>query len=198
MCSASVALYRSKIGDKFGPNAAPGFVAGWRLKPGCAYKGVGLVLDLAKLKNRTGPWTDPLPVPELEIYVKDEAPGFPLKDAAEIALSRLGFDEVMMPDPLPLPMSTADVIRKKARRVCITYARFLEQLLDVRLVRMIVQITVLNALLVWKLRMVGKKKLLLPRHFVAFLLHHQSHLLPFRGIVQDALRLVLIWTLLRR
>ena len=31
----------------------------------------------------------------------------------------------MRPDPLPLPFSTADVIRKKARRVYITYARFL-------------------------------------------------------------------------
>ena len=31
-----------------------------------------------------------------------------------------------MPDPLPLPFLTADVIRKKARRVYITYARFLE------------------------------------------------------------------------
>ena len=31
-----------------------------------------------------------------------------------------------MPDPLPLPFSTADVIRKKARRLHITYARFLE------------------------------------------------------------------------
>ena len=87
---------------------------------------MGLVLDLSKLKNRSGAWTDPLPDPEQEIYVKDEAPGFPLKDAAEIALSRLGFDEVVMPDPLPLPFSTADVIRKKARRVYITYARFLE------------------------------------------------------------------------
>ena len=59
-------------------------------------------------------------------FIKDEAPGFPLKDAAEIVLSRLGFDEVAMPDRLPLPFSTADVIRKKARRVYITYARFLE------------------------------------------------------------------------
>ena len=58
------------------PNAAPGLFAGWRLEPGCAYKGVGLVLDVAKLKNRAGAWTDPLPVPEQEIYVKDEAPGF--------------------------------------------------------------------------------------------------------------------------
>ena len=87
--------------------------------------GVGLVLDLAKLKHRSGAWTDPLPVPEQEIYVEDEAPGFSLNDATEIALSRLGF-EVVMPDPLPLPFSTADVIRKKARRVYITYARFLE------------------------------------------------------------------------
>ena len=38
-------FYRSKIGDKFAPNAAPGLFAGWRLEPGCAYKGVGLVLD---------------------------------------------------------------------------------------------------------------------------------------------------------
>ena len=52
---------RSRIGDKFAPNAAPGLFAGWRLEPGCAYKGVGLVLDLAKLKNRSGAWTDPLP-----------------------------------------------------------------------------------------------------------------------------------------
>ena len=121
-------FYRSKIGDKFAPNAAPGLLAGWRLEPGCAYKGVGPVLDLAKIKNRSGAWTDPSPVPEQEIYVKDEAPGFPLKDAVEIAPSRLGFDEVvvLMPDPLSLPFSTADVIRKKARRVYITYARFLE------------------------------------------------------------------------
>ena len=119
-------FYRSKIGDKFAPNAAPGLFAGWRLEPGCSYKGLGLVLGLAKLKNRTGAWTDPLPAPEQEIYVKDEAPGFPLKGAAEIALSPLGFDEVVMPDPLSLPFSTADVIRKKVRRVYITYARFLE------------------------------------------------------------------------
>ena len=66
-------FYRSKIGDKFAPNAAPGLFAGW----------VGLVLDLAKLKNRSGAWTDPLPVPEQEIYVKDEVPGFPLKDATD-------------------------------------------------------------------------------------------------------------------
>ena len=49
-----------------------------------------------------------------------------MMDASEIALSRLGFDEVVTPDPLLLPVSTADVIRKKARRVYVTYARFLE------------------------------------------------------------------------
>ena len=87
-------FYRSKTGDKFAPNASRGLVARWRLEPGCSYTGVGMVLDLAKLKNRTGAWTDPFPVPEQEIYVKDEIPGFPLKDASEIALSRLGFDEV--------------------------------------------------------------------------------------------------------
>ena len=81
----SFKFYCSKIGgDKFAPNAAPGLIAGWRLEPGS-------VLDLAKLKNRTGAWTDPLPVPEQEIYVTaDDVPGFPLKDASEIALSRLG------------------------------------------------------------------------------------------------------------
>ena len=119
-------FYCSKIGNKLAPNAAPGLFAGWRLEPGCSYKGVGLVLDLAKLKNRSGAWTDPLPVPEQEIYVKDDVPGFPLKHTSEIALSRLGFDEVVMPDPLPLPFSTADVIRKKARRVYVTHARCLE------------------------------------------------------------------------
>ena len=113
-------FYRSKTGDKFAPNAAPGLFAGWRLEPGCSCKGVGLVFDVAKLKNRSGAWTDPLPVPEQEIYVRDDVPGFPLKDS-EIALSRLGFDEVVMPDPLPLPFSTADVIRKKAPRVYIAY-----------------------------------------------------------------------------
>ena len=83
-------FFRSKIGGKFAPDAAPGLLAGWRLEPGCSYQGVGFVLDLAKIKNRTGAWTDPFPVPEQEIYVRDEVPGFPLKDA-EIALSRLGF-----------------------------------------------------------------------------------------------------------
>ena len=119
-------FYRSRIGDKFAPNAAPGLFEGWRLEPGFSEKGAVLILDLAKLENRTGAWTDPLPVSEKEIYVKDDVPGFPLKDASEIALSRLVFDEVAMPDPLPLPFSTADVIRKKARRVYITCARFLE------------------------------------------------------------------------
>ena len=33
-------FYRSKIGDNFEPNAAPGLFAGWRLELGCAYKGV--------------------------------------------------------------------------------------------------------------------------------------------------------------
>ena len=69
-------FYRSKIDDRFAPNTAPGLFAGWRLEPGCSSKGVGLVLDLANLKNRTGAWTNPLPVPEQEIYVKDDAPAF--------------------------------------------------------------------------------------------------------------------------
>ena len=83
-------FYYSKISDKFAPNAASGLFAGWRLEPGCAYKCVDLILDFAKLKIRTGAWIDPLPVPQQEIYVKAEAPGFPLKDA-EIVLNQLGF-----------------------------------------------------------------------------------------------------------
>ena len=35
-----------------------------------------MILDLAKLETRTGAWTDPFPVPEKEIYVKDDVPGF--------------------------------------------------------------------------------------------------------------------------
>ena len=193
-------FYRSKIGDKFAPNAAPGLFAGWRLEPGCAYKGVGLVLDLAKLKNRTGAWTGPIPVPEQEIYVKDEAPGFPLKDASEIALSRLGLDEVVMPDPLPLPCSTPMSSARRRGEFASPMQDFssLVRLLDAQPVRMIVQITVLNALLVLKLGMVEKEKLLLPQRFVAFLLHHRCHFPPSKRIVQGVLKLVLTWTLLRK
>ena len=118
VCWVSWSFTHSKIGDKFVPNAAPGLFAGWRLEPGCSYKGVGLIFHLARRENRSGAWTDPLPVPEQEIHGKDDVPGFPLKGASEIALSRL--------DPLPLPFSAADVIRKKARRVYITYALVLE------------------------------------------------------------------------
>ena len=84
-----------------------------------------------------------------EICVNHDVPRFPLKDASEIALSRLGFDEVVMPDPLLLPFSTADVIRKKARRVYITFARFLElvRLPDAQRVRMIGPTIALSAFL---------------------------------------------------
>ena len=61
-------------------------------------------------------------------------------------------------------------------------------LLDAQPVRMTVQPTVLNALLVLKLRMVEKEKLLLPRHYVAFLPHHRCHFPPLKRIVRDVLK----------
>ena len=39
-------FYRHKHDSKFGPNAAPGLSAGWRLEPGGIYRDVTLVLDL--------------------------------------------------------------------------------------------------------------------------------------------------------
>eukprot|EP00439_Symbiodinium_sp_Y106_P039826 s6676_g4.t2 len=63
-------FYRHKHDSKFGPNAAPGLSAGWRLEPGGIYRDVTLVLDLEKLRTRPGAWTDPVSVPESELYVR--------------------------------------------------------------------------------------------------------------------------------
>ena len=78
-----------------------------------------------------------------------------------------------IPDPFPLPLSTAVIIRKKARRVCIIYASFLEfgPIPGCSACENSVQIIVLNALSVLQQRMAGKERFLLPRHFVVFLLH---------------------------
>ena len=141
-------FYRSKIGDTFAPNAAPGLFAGWRLEPGCSYKSVGLILDLAKLKNRSGAWTHPLPVPEQEIYVKDDVPGFPLKDASEIALSRPGFYEVVMPVRslfLSQPPTSFARMRGESTSPMLDFLSLVRPL-DAQLVRMIGPIAMLSVL----------------------------------------------------
>ncbi|OLP93635.1 hypothetical protein AK812_SmicGene24425 [Symbiodinium microadriaticum] len=122
-------FYRNKSDSKFGPNAAPGLFAGWRLEPGCIYRSVTYVLDLEKLRLKSGAWTDPLSVPEAELYVRSGDPVFPLRNAAEHALlSFAELGDVEIPEPLPLPF-TPHVFgdkdgRKKIRRIYITYARF--------------------------------------------------------------------------
>ena len=126
-------------------------------------------------------------------------PGFPLKDASEIALSRFGFDEVVMPDPLPLPFSTADVIRKKARRVYITYARFLELFPTPGCSACENDRSNHSAECIARFpHMVVIKGLLLLPHFIASLPRHRCYLRVLRRIVQDASRLVLTWTLLKK
>ena len=119
-------FYRHKGDNKFGPNAAPGLFAGWRLEAGGIYRSVVLVLDLGKLHHRTGAWAEPLNVPESELYVRSGDPVFPLRNAAERALQLCGDDDFQIPNPLPLPFSSEDVIKKKSRRVYITYSRFLK------------------------------------------------------------------------
>ena len=49
-----LAFYRSKSDDKFSPNAKPGLFAGWRIEPGFSYPLVTYVLDLAKVKHKSG------------------------------------------------------------------------------------------------------------------------------------------------
>ena len=122
-------FYRNRNDSKFGPNAAPGLFAGWRLEPGCIYRSVTYVLDIEKLRMKSGAWTDPLSVPEAELYVRSGDPVFPLRNAAEHALlSFADLGDVEVPEPLPLPF-TPHVFgdkdgRKKIRRIYITYARF--------------------------------------------------------------------------
>ena len=74
----------------------------------------------------------------------------------------------------------------------------LAQLLDAQPAKMTDQIIALNALLVLKLRVVVRENLLLPRRYVAFLPLHRCHPLQLNRIVQDVLKLVLTWTLLRK
>ena len=122
-------FYRHKHESKFGPNAAPGLFAGWRLEPGGIYRDVTLVLDLEILRTKTGAWTDPISVPESELYVRSGAPVLPLRNAAEHALLTFANEgEVAPHEPLPIPFTphvfTDQGERKKLRRIYITYARF--------------------------------------------------------------------------
>ena len=41
------------------------------------------LLDLEKLRAKSGAWTDPVSVPESELYVRSGDPVFPLRNAAE-------------------------------------------------------------------------------------------------------------------
>ena len=122
-------FYRHKNESKFGPNAAPALFAGWRIEPGGIYRSVTLVLDLEKLRLKAGAWTEPLSVPETELYVREGAPMFPLRNASEHALLTFADQEnVEDVDPLPIPFTphvfTDSGERKKLRRIYITYARF--------------------------------------------------------------------------
>ena len=85
------------------------------------------VLDLDKLRHKSGTWTDPVNVPEGELYVRCGDPVFPLRSAAEHALfSFAGQRDVEVPNPLPLPFTphlfTEKRERKKIRRAFINYA----------------------------------------------------------------------------
>ena len=87
-----------------------------------------LVLDLEKLRTKTGAWTDPTPSLSF-MYVRSGAPVFPLRNAAEHALLTFADEgEVTPHDPLPIPFTphvfTDQGERKKLRRIYITYARF--------------------------------------------------------------------------
>ena len=86
------------------------------------------VLDLAKVKHKSGAWDDPFSVPEAELYVREGDPVVPLKNAAEQSLLNLRSADPSfeVPEPLPLPFSSWSGLTKKARRVYITYSRFLE------------------------------------------------------------------------
>ena len=122
-------FYRHKHESKFGPNAAPGLFAGWRLEPGGIYRDVTRVLDLEKLRTKSGAWTDRVNVPESELHVRSGAPVFPLRNAAEHALLTFADEgEVAPHDPLPIPFTphvfTDQGEMKKIRRIYITYARF--------------------------------------------------------------------------
>ena len=126
---SQLVFYRHKHDSKFGPNAAPGLFAGWRLEPGGIYRDVTFVLDLEKPRTKSGAWTDPVSVPESELYARSGDPVFPLRNAAEHALLTFADDgEVTAQDPLPIPFTlhvfTDQGERKKFRRIYITYARF--------------------------------------------------------------------------
>ena len=166
-------------------------------------KGVGLVPDLANLKNRSirtglvlGLTRYRFLSKRFTLY-KDDVPGFPLKDASEITLSRFGFDEVVIPDPLPLPFSTADVICKKARSVYLTYARFLERGPTPGCSACENDRSHHSAECIARFEAAyGGDKWAPPTP--ASLPRHRCHLQSLRRIVQDALRLVLTWTLSKK
>ena len=124
---SQLVFYRARADSKFGPHAKPGLFAGWRLEPGFLYRSVVRVLDLAKVRFKHGSWEEVISFPEAGLYVRSGDPVFPLKNAPEHALQLCGGDDFVIPDPLPLPFSGDQTnVKKKARRIYITYSGFLK------------------------------------------------------------------------
>ena len=111
---------------KFSPNAEPAIFVGWRLDFGLRYRGVLYFVLYSSLKEDSASY----PVSqfhESEVYFQDEVT-FPLSIAAEAALKDLSdpkLIELHDIDSIPIPFTGAE-IKKKSRRVYITYARMLK------------------------------------------------------------------------
>lgn len=111
---------------KFDPSSKPGLFAGWRYDSGPkSHKGIYLVLDYGKVKDRGAGYANAISVPAEELFVEEKEPMLPLKRAADLALANFG--DVALEDiaPLDIPFSDAAVENKTKRNEYITLERII-------------------------------------------------------------------------
>lgn len=77
--------YRVRDKEKFAQNASPGLFCGYRMEAGIKFRGICHVLDYNAVKNKTGEFWRPKPVPEEELYIPEGEARFPLGCLAEAA-----------------------------------------------------------------------------------------------------------------
>ena len=95
---------------------------------GLTYRKQVYVLDYELLRQKTGGYFNPIAVPEVELYIPDGNPIFPLKEAAEHALAHFTKPSIEGETfaPLMLPFTPDALLGKRPRRLYITWKKILE------------------------------------------------------------------------
>ena len=111
---------------KFDASTKPGLFCVYRYDSGpMSFKGVCLVIDYAKVKNREPNYAGAIAVPLEELYVEEKEPVLPLKQAADAAQAT--FSDAALADitPLDVPFSSVSVETTAKRSEYITLDRII-------------------------------------------------------------------------